>query len=68
MNNYNYNIFQICFNPFPNKHWFLRDCSTSLLKTLKEKEKLLVTSVFPIWRTLCHFQQVQNCRLQTLLV
>ena len=30
-------------NPFPNKPWFLRVCSTSLLKTL-EKEKLLVTS------------------------
>ena len=27
-------------NPFPNKPWFLRVCSTSLLKTLREKEKL----------------------------
>ena len=34
------------FNPFPNKLWFLRVCSTSLLKTLWEKEKLLVTSNF----------------------
>ena len=34
------------FNPFPNKPWFLRVCSTSLLKTLREKEKLLVTSNF----------------------
>ena len=33
-----------CFNPFPNKPWYLRVCSTSLLKTLWEKEKLLVTS------------------------
>ena len=33
-------------NPFPNKPWFLRVCSTSLLKTLREKEKLLVTSNF----------------------
>ena len=33
-------------NPFPNKPWFLRVCSTSLLKTLWEKEKLLVTSSF----------------------
>ena len=32
------------FNPFPNKPWFLRVWSTSLLKTLCEKEKLLVTS------------------------
>ena len=33
-------------NPFPNKPWFLRVCSKSLLKTLWEKEKLLVTSNF----------------------
>ena len=31
---------------FPNKPWFLRVCNTSLLKTLWEKEKLLVTSNF----------------------
>ena len=34
------------FNPFPNKPWFLRVCSTSHLKTLWEKEKLLVMSNF----------------------
>ena len=34
------------FNPFPNKSWFLRVCSTSLLKTLWQKKKLLVTSSF----------------------
>ena len=28
------------------KPWFLRVCSTSLLKTLREKKKLLVTSNF----------------------
>ena len=33
-------------NPFPNKPWFLRVCCTSLLKTLWEKEKLLVTNNF----------------------
>ena len=33
-------------NSFPNKPCFLRVCSTSLLKTLREKEKLLVTSNF----------------------
>ena len=33
-----------CVNPFPNKPWFLRVCSASLLKTLWEKEKLLVKS------------------------
>ena len=36
----------ITFNPFPNKPWFLRVCMTSLLKTLWEKAKLLVTSNF----------------------
>ena len=34
------------FNPFPNKPLFLLFCSTSLLKTLGEKEKLLVTGNF----------------------
>ena len=34
------------FNSFPNKPWFLRVCSTSLLKTLREKEKLPVRSNF----------------------
>ena len=33
-------------NPFPNKPLFLRVCSTSLLKTLWEKEKLLVLRNF----------------------
>ena len=33
-------------NPFPNKPWFLRVWSTSLLKTLWEEEKWLVTSNF----------------------
>ena len=63
-------------NPFPNKPWFLRVCSTSLLKTLWEKEKLIVTSNFsfshsvflPVWRTFCHFHQIQNCRQETISV
>ena len=33
-------------NPFPNKPWFLHVCSTSLLKTLQEKENLFVMSNF----------------------
>ena len=33
-------------NPFPDKPWYLRVYHTSLLKTLREKEKLLVTSNF----------------------
>ena len=32
--------------PFQNKPWFLHFCRTSLLKTLLEKEKLLVMSNF----------------------
>ena len=35
-------------NPFPIEPWFLCVCSTSLLKTLWEKQKLLVTSIFSI--------------------
>ena len=47
--------FQKCFlrrfqrkglNPFPNKPWFLRVCRVSILKTLWEKEKLLVSKIF----------------------
>ena len=34
------------FNPFPNKPWFLCVSNISPLKTLWEKEKLLVTSNF----------------------
>ena len=37
------NGFDVSF-PFPNKPWFLHICSTSLLKTLWEKYKLLITS------------------------
>ena len=35
-------------NPIPNKHLFLFVHSTNLLKTLREKEKLLVTSNFSL--------------------
>ena len=34
------------FNPFPNNPWFWRVCSTSVLKTEWEKEKLLMPSKF----------------------
>ena len=67
--------FREVFNPFPNKPLFLRVCSTSLLKTLWEKETLLVTSkfsfshsVFYQFRKLCHFHQIRNCCLHTLSV
>ena len=38
-------------NPFPTKPWFLRVCSTSLLKTLWEEEKLLATSNFSFFHS-----------------
>ena len=40
----------LAFNPSPNKPLFLCVCSTHLLKTLWEKEKLLVTSNFSIFQ------------------
>ena len=39
-------IFFMVINLFPNKPWFLRVCSKSLLKTMWEKEKLLLMSNF----------------------
>ena len=44
------------FNPYPNKTWFLRVCSTNLLKTLWEKEKLLVTSNFVFFHSLSNLK------------
>ena len=63
-------------NPFPHNDTFWRPWETSLLKTLWEKEKLLVTSNFsfshsvfyPLGELCCHFHQIWNCRLQTLSV
>ena len=62
------NHYTLCFQyyPFPKQAWFLRLCSTSILKTLWEKEKLLATSKFllfprflPFWKTVCHFHQLE---------
>ena len=39
-------------NPYPNKPRFLRVCSGSLLKTLWEKKKLLVTSNFSFFQSI----------------
>ena len=54
------------FNPFPNKPWFLRVCSSSLLKTLRENEKLLVTiSPFPtVFSTLLQNFQPSTSKLR----
>ena len=64
------------FHPFPNNPWFLRVFSTSPLKTLREKEKLLVTSNFsfshsvfyPFGKLSAIFIYFKNCRLQTLSI
>ena len=58
---------------FPNKPWFLRVCDTNLLKTLWEKEKLLVTSNFCFSHIVSYLSKnfvpvSSNCRLQTLSV
>ena len=53
-------------NPFPNKPWFLRVCSTSLFENtvgkgqIARKEQFLL---FPhcflsVWRAFCYFQQI----------
>ena len=67
-----YNI----LNLFPNRPWFLRVCTTSLLKTLwvkgeiarNEQFLLFPECLLPIWRAFCHFHHIWNCRLQTLWV
>ena len=63
-------------NPFQNKPWFLRVCSTSLLKTLWEKEKLLMMSNFsfshsvfyPFGELAAIFTKFKPCWLQTLSI
>ena len=54
------------FNPFPNKPWFLRVCSTSLLKTKWGKGEITYHEQFllfplcslPIWRDFYYFHQI----------
>ena len=48
------NFQSMAINPIPNKPWFLRVCSTSLLKRLWEKEKLLVMSNFSFSHSVFH--------------
>ena len=46
-------------NLFPNKPLFLCVCSSSLLKTLRKKGKLLVTSKFSVTHSVCfHFGEL----------
>ena len=63
-------------NPSPTKSWVVRECTTSLFKTLWEKEKLLIFSNFssshsafyPLGELSAIFIKVKNCRLQTLSI
>ena len=48
---------KVVLTPFPNKPMFLCTCSTSLFKTLLEKEKLLITSHFSFFNSVFyHFE------------
>ena len=64
-------------NCLPNNPWFLRVCSTSLLKKKKkpagkgniahnEQFVLFPQCFLPVRRTFCCFHQIRNCHLQTL--
>ena len=56
-------------NPFPNKTWFLRVCCTTLLKTLWEKEKLLVTSNFSFSRNVFYlFEELSAISIEFKIV
>ena len=49
----------VCFNPFPHNDTFWRPWETGLLKTLWEKEKLLITSNFSFTQSVCYpFREV----------
>ena len=56
-------------NPFPNKPWFLRVCSTSVSKALWEKEKLLVTSNFSFTHSVFYpFEELSTIFIKTEFV
>ena len=63
-------------NPFPNKPWILRVCSTCPLKNTGGNWEIACNEQFLLFpqcflrycRTFCHFHQNWNCRVQTLLV
>ena len=62
-------------NPFPNKPWFSCVCSISLENTggkgeiARNEQFLLFPQWFlTVWRTICHFRIIPNCRLQSLSV
>ena len=62
----------LVINPFPNKPWLKNKSFENTVgkgEIACNKQFLLFSQCFlPIWRTFCHFLQIQNCRLQTLSV
>ena len=69
MEYWNTGIFGNCIDPFPNKPWFLHVCSTSLLKTPWEKEKLLVTSNFSFSHSVFYpFEEVSAIFIKSEIV
>ena len=66
---YRVEIANQCLNPFLNKPWFFRVCRKSLLKTLWEKEKLLVTSNFSFSHSVFyHFIQLSTIFIKSIVV
>ena len=78
-----FKVFRVFLDPLnsflssiPNETWFACVCNTSLLKTLWETEKLLITSNFsfshsvfyPFGKFSAIFIEFKNCRLQSLAV
>ena len=57
------NSWEVLFNPFPDKPWFLHICCISILKTLCEKEKLLVRSR-SLLKTLCEKEKLLDKTLK----
>ena len=69
-------ILFLTFNPFPNKLWCLRVCSRSIFENTVGKGEIARIEqflLFPqcfllVWKTICDFHQIRNCRLQTVSI
>ena len=52
-------------HPFPNKPWFLHVCSTSFLKIMWKKEKLLVMSNFSFFHNIFYpFNEIYSISIE----
>ena len=73
---HNTGLFVKGFYPFPNKPWFFTCLQYKSLENTvgkgeiaRNKQFLFFPQCFlPVWRTFCHFRQIQNCPLQSLSV